>query len=142
MTWVERIAVLLGLADDEALLDGTDNGQPVSHEQRQAAPREANLASSAAGDFPGLANPRHSVTVRPAPRKPLTIKPQNKDDLRKAIDALRTGQSVIIDGSHVPSDLRYRMLDFLSGGCSAVTARMEKIARGVFLLDPTPAPRG
>jgi FtsZ-interacting cell division protein YlmF len=33
------------------------------------------------------------------------------------------------------------MLDYLSGGCSAIGARMEKVAVGVFLLDPTTTPR-
>jgi FtsZ-interacting cell division protein YlmF len=141
MTSAKRIAVLLGLVDDEALLDETDRGQPVSYDQPRAPRREANLASPAAGHLPALANARRSVRVSPAPAKPLTITPQNKDDLRRAMDAVRTGQSVIIDVSHVPSHLRCRMLDYLSGGCSAMTARMEKIARGVFLLDPTAAPR-
>ena len=81
------------------------------------------------------------MTIRRAPAKPVTIAPQNKDDLRTSIDALRSRQSVIVDLSHVPSDLRCRMLDYLSGGCSAMSARMEKVAVGVFLLDPTTTPR-
>lgn len=144
-----RIAVFLGLVDYEetppshpgdASAALSEHAQPDSSsgvvDPQVAAPRPTAGAISA-----GIQAGR-SVTIRPAPPKPQSIAPQNKGDLRRAIDALRGGQSVIIDVSHVPTDLRYRMLDFLSGGCSAVGARMEKVAVGVFLLDPASLPSG
>jgi len=136
-----RIAVLLGLADDEEVWEDTDNAPPVRREEAEGSTRHADDPSQASRDAFAVAHKGHSLTIRRAPSKPVSIAPQKKDDLRAAIDALRSGQSVIIDLSHVPSDLRYRMLDYISGGCSAMSARMEKVAVGVFLLDPTPTPR-
>ena len=140
MTAGRRIAVLLGLADEQ-VLDVTDNASAVMREQPEGSPRHGDEPSQTGRDASAVAHEARSVTIRRAPAKPVTIAPQNKDDLRAAIDALRSGQSVLVDLTHVPSDLRYRMLDYLSGGCSAMGARMEKIAVGVFLLDPRPTPR-
>lgn len=140
MTAAKRIAVLLGLTDDEEVWDDTNDGPPVAHEQPDGSPGEGQMAPPSIGRASAAANAGRSVTIRPVAPKPLTIAPQKKDDLRKAIDALRTGHSVIVDVTRVPSDLRYRMLDYLSGGCSAMSSRMEKVAVGVFLLEPTPAP--
>jgi FtsZ-interacting cell division protein YlmF len=133
VAWWDRLAAVLGLVDDRED-DGpfTEDARAVPiAEERMHTPEPS--ATSRAVEPPSV---RRMVSVR-TQRKPVAIAPQHKNDLKRAIDSLRAGDAVMIDVSHVPAELRHRMLDFLSGGCSAATATMERIAVNVFLLDPT-----
>lgn len=79
----------------------------------------------------------------PAPAagaEPATVRPRRFDQAQEVADKFKDGQSVILNLESTERDVARRLIDFASGICYALDGSMEKVATGVYLLKPAPAP--
>ncbi len=87
-----------------------------------------------------VARPRQGSAVRTVAAsvaaKPHTVAPRSFNDAQEVGDRFRDGTPVIVNLEGVDKDLSRRIVDFTSGLCYALSGRMERIAKDVFLLTP------
>jgi cell division inhibitor SepF len=84
--------------------------------------------------------PRTSV-VRPVAASQVAqrvhvVEPTAFSDAQQIGDRLRVSEPVVITLQAVDPDLARRIIDFCSGSAYVLSAKMERIARNVFLLTP------
>ena len=85
----------------------------------------------------------HAVQHQPAPTAlrrtaaPVTIvvlQPQGMADGQLAIQAVRNGQSVVLDASELDPALGQRLVDFTCGGVQAMDGQSRRLGEAVFLF--------
>ncbi|MFQ5557840.1 MAG: cell division protein SepF [Acidimicrobiales bacterium] len=75
-------------------------------------------------------------TIGPAVPKPHAVTPTSFNDAQEIGDRLKNGQPVIVNLQAVDRDLRRRLVDFASGLCYALGAKMDRVADQVYMLTP------
>lgn len=88
-----------------------------------------------------------SLPARPAGRPPhrdggsatdaptiLVLHPQDLSDGQRAIEAVRRGQSVVLDASQLEPALGQRLVDYTCGGVQAMDGQSRRLGEAVFLF--------
>ncbi|MCY3849505.1 MAG: cell division protein SepF [Acidimicrobiaceae bacterium] len=78
--------------------------------------------------------------TRPSTTNPHSASPTVFEEAPRIGERLKAGQPVIMNLQNADRNTRRRLLDFASGACYALEARMERVAEQVFLITP-PEPR-
>ena len=152
---LRRAMVQLGLVDDDEYDDELyDDPYPVAPPPagRMRPPVEAMEAPSPqmrplaprGTEFEGSGVTVHQqtrpVVVRPVPVQSArvhVVQPSGFADAQEIGERLKTSQPVIVNLQDVEPDLSRRLIDFCSGAVFVAGARMQKVAKQVFLLTPS-----
>jgi cell division inhibitor SepF len=70
------------------------------------------------------------------PGRPYTVRPRSFNQAQEVADRFKEGQAVIVNLEGVERDVSRRLIDFASGLCYGLGGTMEKVATGVYLLQP------
>ena len=146
-----RAMVQLGLVDDDEYDDYEvyDEPHPVAAgvgRGRQMDPMEQGASAQVRPlprDLDGggvTIQPQRPAVVRPVPvqsPKVHVVAPSGFADAQEIGERLKTSQPVIVNLQEVDADLSRRLIDFCSGAVYVAGARMQKVARQVFLLTPS-----
>ena len=149
--FLRRAMVQLGLVDDDEYDDyemyedshsvaagmgrgraGVEQLEPPSSQVRPL-PR----------DFEGggvTLQPQRPAVVRPVPVQSTRVNvvaPTTFADAQEIGDRLKTNQPVIVNLQEVDPELSRRLIDFCSGAVFVAGAKMQKVAKQVFLLTPS-----
>ena len=65
-----------------------------------------------------------------------TVKAIRFNDIQEVANRFRDGYAVILNTEGCDDEVARRMIDFSSGLCYALHGKIEKVARGVYLLKP------
>jgi cell division inhibitor SepF len=65
-----------------------------------------------------------------------TVKAIRFNDIQEVANRFREGHPVILNTEGCEDEVARRMIDFSSGLCYALHGKIEKVARGVYLLKP------
>jgi len=65
-----------------------------------------------------------------------TVKAIRFNDIQEVANRFRDGSPVILNTEGCDDEVARRMIDFSSGLCYAMHGKIEKVARGVYLLKP------
>ena len=127
--------------------DFDDQSRPVA---RQVTPRDTDPVPVRRSSFddssvqPRPVSGRQSSSVRtlggggPVQGEPHTVKAIRFNDIQEVANRFRDGNPVILNTEGCEDDVARRMIDFSSGLCYALHGKIEKVARGVYLLKPGP----
>ena len=152
-SFLRRTMVQLGLVDDDEYDDYEMYDEP--HPAPAPGPR-----ARVGADAPDMAPVASSAQVRPLPRDPdagggVTLQtrpsvvrpvpaqrvhivaPAGFADAQEIGERLKTNQPVIVNLQDVEPDLSRRLIDFCSGAVFVAGAKMQKVAKQVFLLTPS-----
>lgn len=80
------------------------------------------------------------AVVRPIPAQSTrvhVVQPSGFADAQEIGERLKTSQPVIVNLQEVDADLSRRLIDFCSGAVFVAGAKMQKVAKQVFLLTPS-----
>lgn len=64
----------------------------------------------------------------------LVLRPQELADGQRAIEAVRGGQSVVLDASALEPSLGQRLVDYTCGGIEAMDGQSRRLGEAVFLF--------
>jgi cell division inhibitor SepF len=64
----------------------------------------------------------------------LVLHPRNLDDGQRAIQAVRRGQSLVLDVSQLDPALGQRLVDIICGGITAMDGQSRRLGEAVFLF--------
>ena len=148
--FLRRAMVQLGLVDDDEYDDYEmyDEAHPVgaTARSRQAAD-PYDPAGSQVRPLPrdveggGVTlQPQRPAVVRPVPVQSTrvhVVAPSGFSDAQEIGERLKTNQPVIVNLQEVEPELSRRLIDFCSGAVYVAGARMQKVAKQVFLLTPS-----
>lgn len=163
MGFFRRAMDYLGLGEDSAYDDYDEVADDRAPERRQVdydespsrpvarqvtprdtdpvpAPRRVSIDDS--GAQPRPISGRVGTTVRTlggpaaAPGEPHTVKAIRFNDIQEVANRFRDGQPVILNTEGCDVEVARRMVDFSSGLCYGLHGKIEKVARGVYLLKP------
>ena len=84
--------------------------------------------------------PQRPAVVRPVPVQSTrvhVVAPTTFADAQEIGERLKTNQPVIVNLQDVEPELSRRLIDFCSGAVFVAGARMQKVAKQVFLLTPS-----
>ncbi len=93
------------------------------------APALPSLPARSPGPAPGAEAHRRS-----APPSILVLHPGGLEDGQAAIEAVRRGQSVVLDASGLDPGLGQRLVDFTCGGITAMDGQSRRLGEAVFLF--------
>lgn len=166
MSIFRRAMDYLGLGEDEAYDDYDDyepmersGGMARPHDPRrpeyddpsrpiprQVTPRDIDPLPARRTVFddsalqPRPVAPRQGSSVRTlggsGQGEPHTVKAIRFNDIQEVANRFRDGNPVILNTEGCEDDVARRMIDFSSGLCYALHGKIEKVARGVYLLKP------
>ncbi len=149
---LRRAMVQLGLVDDDEYDDEMyDEPYPVApppgprpRPQVEAvdSPQVRPLARGTEFEGSGVTVHQQTrpVVVRPVPVQSArvhVVQPSGFADAQEIGERLKTSQPVIVNLQDVEPDLSRRLIDFCSGAVFVAGARMQKVAKQVFLLTPS-----
>lgn len=83
-----------------------------------------------------IANPNPPRRVAAAESDVAVVAPETYDESRRITDQLRTGRPVVLATPDADPSLARRLVDFAAGTAYALGARIEILARGVYLVVP------
>jgi cell division inhibitor SepF len=149
--FLRRAMVQLGLVDDDEYDDYEvyEEPHPVAAgmgRSRQAADQIDTPSSQVRPlprDFDGggvTLQPQRPAVVRPVPVQSTrvhVVAPSTFADAQEIGERLKTNQPVIVNLQDVDADLSRRLIDFCSGAVFVAGAKMQKVAKQVFLLTPS-----
>jgi cell division inhibitor SepF len=147
-SFLRRAMVQLGLVDDDEYDDDYgvyDDPHAMAAPRRQIETPEAMSPQvrPLPRDFDGggvtLQQTRPAV-VRPVPVQSTrvhVVQPSGFADAQEIGERLKTSQPVIVNLQEVDPDLSRRLIDFCSGAVYVAGAKMQKVAKQVFLLTPS-----
>ena len=72
--------------------------------------------------------------------EPYTVKAIRFNDIQEVANRFRDGHPVILNTEGCDADVARRMVDFSSGLCYGLHGKIEKVAKGVYLLKPAARP--
>jgi cell division inhibitor SepF len=111
----------------------------VSPERVVRRPGGAVSVIDGGGDPPRvrpIANPNPPRRVAAAEGDVAVVAPETYDESRRITDQLRTGRPVVLATPDADPSLARRLVDFAAGTAYAMGARIEILARGVYLVVP------
>lgn len=160
MSIFKRAMDYLGLGDDDAYDDYDDvevdesrrhdYDDPSRPTGRQITPRDSDpvppprrIGLDDSSIQPRPISGRPTSTVRTvggggAPGEPYTVKAIRFNDIQEVANRFRDGHPVILNTEGCDADVARRMVDFSSGSCYGLHGKIEKVARGVYVLKPSP----
>lgn len=123
---------------------GFDDSRPVA---RQVSPRDTDpVPTPRRPQFddssvqPRPISARQGSSVRtlggPVQGETHTVKAIRFNDIQEVANRYRDGNPVILNTEGCDDEVARRMIDFSSGLCYALHGKIEKVARGVYLLKP------
>jgi cell division inhibitor SepF len=139
----------LARGGDPRRTDADDFSRPVA---RQVTPRDTDPVPPArrygvddSSVQPRPISGRTGSTVRtiggPAAQgEPYTVKAIRFNDIQEVANRFRDGHPVILNTEGCDADVARRMVDFSSGLCYGLHGKIEKVAKGVYLLKPAARP--
>ncbi len=143
---MRKMAVYLGLVEDEANLYGDEYGYDEDDSSRpDVRPEPRSAATTRALQPVRDENPQAPVTSRtPAPRLEVdldsyritTLHPRNYNDARTVGEYFREGTPVIMNLTDMEDSDAKRLVDFAAGLVFAVHGTLERVTAKVFLLSP------
>jgi cell division inhibitor SepF len=165
MSIFRRAMDYLGLGEDEAY-DDYDDYEPMERSgsmsrpidtrrreydeysrpvARQVTPGDTDpipgrrgFDDSALQPRPGPSRQGTSVrTLGGSQGEPHTVKAIRFNDIQEVANRFRDGYPVILNTEGCEDEVARRMIDFSSGLCYALHGKIEKVARGVYLLKPS-----
>jgi len=149
-SFLRRTMVQLGLVDDDEYDDYEmyDEPHPVpaaGARPRPAAPEPDPAPSVQVRPLPrdpdaggGVTLQTRPAVVRPVPAQRVhVVAPAGFADAQEIGERLKTSQPVIVNLQDVEPDLSRRLIDFCSGAVFVAGAKMQKVAKQVFLLTPS-----
>lgn len=77
---------------------------------------------------------RHAASRSPSGSEILVLLPTDLTDGLVAIEAVRSGRSVLLNASHLEPRLGQRLLDITCGGISAMDGQALKVGDAVYLF--------
>lgn len=147
----------LGLGEDDAYDDYDDADaatvrdvdEPSRPVARQVTPRDVDpvpTRRAAADDSsvqPRPVSARQASSVRTiggaaTTGEPFTVKALRFNDIQEVANRFRDGHPVILNTEGCDAEVARRMVDFSSGLCYGLHGKIEKVAKGVYLLKPSP----
>jgi cell division inhibitor SepF len=147
-SFLRRAMVQLGLVDDDEYDDYEVYDDPVQAPRQRSMDPEPSVSAQVRPlprdrDFEGggvtLQQTRPAV-VRPVPVQSTrvhVVQPSGFADAQEIGERLKTSQPVIVNLQDVDPDLSRRLIDFCSGAVFVAGAKMQKVAKQVFLLTPS-----
>ncbi len=72
--------------------------------------------------------------------EPYTVKAIRFNDIQEVANRFRDGHPVILNTEGCDAEVARRMVDFSSGLCYGLHGKIEKVAKGVYLLKPAARP--
>jgi len=133
----------MGRPQDPRRLEYDDPSRPI---HRQVTPRDSDPLPPRRTVFddssvqPRPVAPRQGSSVRtlggPGQGEPHTVKAIRFNDIQEVANRFRDGHPVILNTEGCEDEVARRMIDFSSGLCYALHGKIEKVARGVYLLKP------
>ena len=73
---------------------------------------------------------------QPSQLKVIIYRPVSYNDTMSIIGNLKSKKPVILDMAKVDYDIAQRILDFLSGACSAMGGDLQKVSSKIFVVVP------
>lgn len=105
---------------------------------RSAAPISVLEGSNGVSRVRPIANPngpRKAPATAPE-RDIAVVSPESYDDSRRITDLLRANRAVVLTTLDVDQGLARRLVDFTAGTAYALSAKIEMLIRGVYLISP------
>lgn len=91
----------------------------------------------AAATSPPVAGQRATPQQRVAEAQQiLVLRPARLEDGQQAIQAVRSGRSVVLNASALDPELGQRLVDFTFGGITAMDGQSHRLGEAVFLFAP------
>lgn len=106
---------------DEELMD-----EPIQEEQ------DFNNASEASKKGNKVVNIHTAMTV-----KVVILKPKSYEEATNICDNLKNRRIVVVNTNDMEPKTAQRLLDFVSGACYALSAEIEEVEVGVYILSPS-----
>lgn len=157
MSIFRRAMDYLGLGEDDAYDDYDDVepspvrevDDPSRPTSRQVTPRDVDPVPARRTSVddssvqPRPVSGRQASSVRTigsggAPGETYTVKALRFNDIQEVANRFRDGHPVILNTEGCDADVARRMVDFSSGLCYGLHGKIEKVAKGVYLLKPSP----
>ena len=149
--FLRRAMVQLGLVDDDEYDDYEmyEDSQPVAAGMGRGRQGVEQLEPPSSQvrplprDFDGggvTLQPQRPAVVRPVPVQSTrvhVVAPSMFADAQEIGERLKTNQPVIVNLQDVDPELSRRLIDFCSGAVYVAGAKMQKVAKQVFLLTPS-----
>jgi len=150
-SFLRRTMVQLGLVDDDEYDDyemyDEPHPVPATGPRPRPAPIETTEPATSAQVRPlprdpdaggGVTLQTRPAVVRPVPAQRVhVVQPAGFADAQEIGERLKTNQPVIVNLQDVEPDLSRRLIDFCSGAVFVAGAKMQKVAKQVFLLTPS-----
>ena len=97
--------------------------------------------SDDSGVNPRPKQPSNSRSTGGGSVEPTTVRPRRFDQAQEVADRFKEGNPVIMNLEGADREVARRLIDFASGLCSGLDGSKEKVANGVYLLQPAAANR-
>jgi cell division inhibitor SepF len=69
--------------------------------------------------------------------KVIIVKPQDFDEATNICDDLKNRKIVVVNTTILESKVAQRLLDFMSGSSYALSAELQEIEKGIYILSPS-----
>jgi len=149
--FLRRAMIQLGLVDDDEYDDyevyeephPVPAGMTRSRQGVDQLDTPSSQVRALPRDFDGggvTLQPQRPAVVRPVPVQSTrvhVVAPSTFADAQEIGERLKTNQPVIVNLQDVDADLSRRLIDFCSGAVFVAGAKMQKVAKQVFLLTPS-----
>jgi cell division inhibitor SepF len=156
MGLVQRVKVMLGLADEYDEYEEDFEGEDYEDEDYEPAPRLASPYGSESSSVrrvnrePDLVRARDAAPLRAVPSpsenqaaasaaaqiKIFAVEPRSFSEAQNIGDKFRSGQTVILNLTATDAELSRRLLDFASGLTYGLDGGIQKVSEKVFMLTP------
>ena len=154
MSFMQRVKVMLGLADDyeDEYYEGeeyVETDEDAGYEPARTAPPEYkspygtdSASVRRVSREPDLVRARDAAPLRAVPSAPSaqvrihTIEPRSYSEAQSIADKFKMGQPVIMNLATADPDLGKRLIDFASGLTYGLDGGLQKVSDRVFMLTP------
>lgn len=156
MGLMQRVKVMLGLADEYDEYDDDFEGEEYDDEEYEPAPRPKSPYGSESSSVrrvnrePDLARARDAAPLRAVPSlsdtqsaasvaaqiKIFAVEPRSFSEAQGIGDKFKAGQTVIMNLTATDAELSRRLLDFASGLTYGLEGGIQKVSDKVFMLTP------
>ncbi len=113
-------------------------GEPLRAAPSGRRPTSVSVLEGGSARMRPIANPNaaRAASSLSAERDVVVVSPDTYDDSRRITDHLRANRPVVLATLDVDPGLARRLVDFTAGTAYAMNAKIEMLARGVYLVCP------